>query len=281
MTTSLFIALLLAIEPPADPASPVVTTSESPVAVASPTSTTEVVSTTATPDAVVTTTSTGDTVVVVQEAPGASPAPAVAPAAPRQPIVEPLPAPPEPVRAPKFRRGPWRGRVWLGIRAGLTGPLGGERPARSAAVAFGAGVDLGWRVNNWLGLGTGLSGQIHDAQYVTELTPLGPERKLYYGNMLNWDVAFARLFLPLRRRFQPFAELGGGMASYERPTGGYILGGQVRYGVGFDGWVGEKVTLGVIANGRTTRLDQKFADGSVKHPVGTSYQILAELGFHW
>jgi len=60
MTTSLFIALLLAIEPPADPASPVVTTSESPVAVASPTSTTEVVSTTATPDAVVTTTSTGE-----------------------------------------------------------------------------------------------------------------------------------------------------------------------------------------------------------------------------
>lgn len=203
------------------------------------------------------------------------------PAPGRQAVVEPLPAPPAPLRRDKISRGPWRGRFWLGVRGGLTGPISGDRPARPSAVAIGGGVDVGWRVNNWLGFGTGLSGQIHDAEYLRVETPIGDEVRLVYGNMVAWDVAFARLFAPLRRRFQPFAELGGGVASYERPAGGYLVGGQVRYGIGFDGWVSSNVTIGLSALGRTTRLNRRFEGGAVERPSASSYQVIAELGLHW
>ena len=284
--------LLAALAPAAEPMSPVVVISESPVAVESPT-------TTATAPAnaeVAVTVPAGESAVVVVEAPTSGAAPAQVPvsaaapvsAAPpagasarRPAVIEPLPAPPAPLSRKAIQRGPWRGRFCLGARIGLIGPIAGERPARPTAIAFGGGADLGWRVNNWLGLGTGLSGQIHDAEYVTTITPLGPERRLYYGNMLHWDVAFARLFVPLRRRVQPFGEIGGGLASYERPTGGYLIGGQMRVGLGLEAWVSSNVTLGVIGGGRYTRLERRFAEGPSAHPAATSYQVVVELGFHW
>ncbi|MCB9568481.1 MAG: hypothetical protein H6710_14920 [Myxococcales bacterium] len=198
-----------------------------------------------------------------------------------QPIMDPLPAPPAPVSRSKIRRGPWRGRWWAGLRIGLTGPLGGERPARPAAGAIGGGFDVGYRATNWLGIGTGISGQIHDEAEVQVNTAYGAETRTLYGNMIYWDPVFVRVFLPVKRRFQPFAEFGGGLASYERPAGGYLLGGQIRSGVGFDGWVSSNITLGVIANYRLTRLTQKFADDTAHFPIGHSYQVIAELGLHW
>lgn len=223
----------------------------------------------------------GETVVVIPAAPEAT-APSVQPQPAPQAIVDPLPPPPEALPRAAIRSGPWRGRWWFSLRLGLGGPLpGGQRPARATATSIIGGADLGWRVNNWLGLGTGISDQAHDSEQATINTPSGPEGRVYYGHMLYWDVLFARVFLPVKRRFQPFAEIGGSLASYARPTDGHLLGGALRSGIGFDGWVTPNVTVGAIANYRYTVLEQKFADGSEKHPRGHGYQLLFELGFHW
>ncbi len=205
----------------------------------------------------------------------------VAPQPVYRPVVDPLPAPPPPVSRKDIRTGPWRGRWWFGLRLGMTGPLGGEAPARPSIGSVTGGFDLGFRVNNMLGIGTGLTGQLHDSMEITEDTGYGLEKRTVYGDMVFWDPLFVRVFLPLKRRFQPFAEIGGGLAAYDRAEGGHILGGQIRSGVGFEGWLTPNLTLGVIGNYRWTRLTQKFASGEDQHPVGHSYQALAELGFHW
>ena len=198
-----------------------------------------------------------------------------------RPVVDPIPAPPPPLARKDIRSGPWRGRWWFGLRLGLTGPLGGETPARPTIGSVTGGFDLGYRVNNMLGIGTGLTGQLHDRMEITEDTGYGLEKRTVYGDMIFWDPLFIRVFLPLKRRFQPFAEIGGGLAAYDRAEGGHILGGQIRSGVGFEGWLTPNMTLGVIGNYRWTRLNQKFESGEDLHPVGHSYQALAELGFHW
>lgn len=223
-----------------------------------------------------------ETVVVIPAAPGVTEGAAIEPTPAPQPIVDPLPAPPEALPRSAIRRGPWRGRYWLGLHLGLGGPLpGGQRPARATATSIVGGADLGWRVTNWLGLGTGISDQAHDSESVAVNTPDGQESRVYYGHMLYWDILFARVYAPFKRRFQPYVEVGGALASYARPTDGRLIGGALRSGVGFDGWVTPNVTVGAVANYRYTVLQQKFEDGSEKHPKGHSYQVLFELGFHW
>ncbi len=225
-----------------------------------------------------TATGTGDVAIVTEGAPAQTD---VTPQPVYRPIVDPLPAPPAPLSRRDIRTGPWRGRWWFGLRLGMTGPLGGEAPARPSIGSITGGFDLGFRVNNMLGIGTGLTGQLHDSVEIIEDNGYGPEKRTIYGDMVFWDPLFVRVFVPLRRRFQPFAEIGGGLAAYDRAEGGHILGGQVRSGVGFEGWLTPNLTLGVIGNYRWTRLTQKFESGEDLHPIGHSYQALAELGFHW
>ncbi len=193
------------------------------------------------------------------------------------PVVDPIPPPPAAASRSAIRRGPWRGRWWMGMRVGVTGPLGGKAPARPSIGSLTGGLDLGYRFSNWLGIGTGISGQLHDRIEVNED---GGMRNAY-GTMLFWDPLYLRVFMPLKRRVQPFVELGGGLAAYQRPEGRYLVGGQLRTGLGLEGWLTPNMTLGLIGNYRLTRLRQKFADGSTEHPVGHSYQVLAELGLHW
>ncbi|HGG56552.1 MAG TPA: hypothetical protein ENK31_02020, partial [Nannocystis exedens] len=85
-----------------------------------------------------------------------------------RPVIDPIPPPPAPVSRSDIRRGPWRGRWWMGMRVGITGPLGGKAPARPSIGSLTGGVDLGYRLSNWLGVGTGISGQLHDRVEVTE-----------------------------------------------------------------------------------------------------------------
>ncbi|HFE44423.1 MAG TPA: hypothetical protein ENJ18_02870 [Nannocystis exedens] len=194
-----------------------------------------------------------------------------------RPVIDPIPPPPAPASRSDIRRGPWRGRWWMGMRVGITGPLGGKAPARPSIGSLTGGVDLGYRLSNWLGVGTGISGQLHDRIEVTED---GATRNVY-GTMLFWDPLYLRVFMPLKRRVQPFVELGGGLAAYQRPEGGYLVGGQLRTALGLEGWVTPNMTLGLVGNYRLTRLRQRFADAATQHPVGHSYQVLAELGLHW
>ncbi len=224
---------------------------------------------------------TGETVLIVPAT--AAGAEVVVPAADvgvepvYHPVVDPIPPPPTPASRSDIRRGPWRGRWWMAMRVGITGPLGGQVPARPSIGSLTGGLDLGYRFSNWLGVGTGISGQLHDRAEVTE----NGEKRNRYGDMLFWDPLYLRVFMPLRRRVQPFVEVGGGLAAYQRPEGGYLVGGQLRSALGLEGWVTSNMTLGLIGNYRLTRLRQRFADAPTEHPVGHSYQILGELGLHW
>lgn len=227
--------------------------------------------------------------------PGAAPpAPYAAPgavAAPRAGFdlggqsVTPLPAPPKPLDPAKIRRQPWRGRYWLSFRMLLSGPLAGETPARPGVLSVGGGGDFGWRVNNVLGLGTGLSGQFHGR---TETREIGTQdTKRINNGMLYWDALFARVFLPLRRRFQPYLEVGGGLARLKYhavgasgvPEATNYYGGQVRAALGFEGWVSTNVTLGLSALYRLNAF--RDLPGHAGWTIGHGMQGAIELGFHW
>lgn len=197
------------------------------------------------------------------------------------PQMEPLPPPPPPVDPKYIAKGPWRGRFWLGLRLLVTGPIGGERPARATVVAVSGGLDFGWRISNWLGLGTGISGQLHDSDAVLVSSFYGDTLSRYYGDLFAWDIAFLRFFVPLQKRFQPFVDVGGGLSSYTRPTGGALIGGHLRSGIGFEGWVGRNITLGLGVYYRLTALEQRWEDGGRTYPLGHSLQGAVELGFHW
>jgi len=295
MTTMILSSLIAALTVAAPAPETAVVVDEAPSADAAPagepaTSVVVVPETSPTPapaEAPLTDASSGETVLIVPATADGAVAAAepvqaeVAPQPVYRPVVDPIPAPPPPLSRKDIRKGPWRGRWWFGLRLGMTGPLGGEAPARPSIGSVTGGFDLGYRINNMLGVGTGLTGQLHDSMEITEDTGYGLEKRKAYGDMVFWDPLFVRVFLPLKRRFQPFAEIGGGLAAYDRAEGGHILGGQIRSGVGFEGWLTPNLTLGVIGNYRWTRLTQKFASGEDLHPIGHSYQALAELGFHW
>ncbi len=195
---------------------------------------------------------------------------------------QPLPPPPDPLTGKKNSQEPWRGRFWLGLRLAAAGGIAGERPARPNVVSLGGGFDLGVRIRNWIGIGTGFSGQIHDRMTFNVLDPYGKVvgQTYRYGNLFVWDIAYARLFMG-RGRFQPYLEGGGGLTSYYRPEGGYQIGGHVRAGAGFDGWVTPNLTLGMFANYRMIALEQRYSDGARDYSIGHSIVGGLEMGLHW
>ncbi|TPV92406.1 MAG: porin family protein [Myxococcales bacterium FL481] len=191
-------------------------------------------------------------------------------------VAAPLPAPPPPVPVSALLSGPWRGVGWLAVHLTTTGPIGGDRPALPTVVAVGFGLEAGWRVNNFLGIGTGVSRQTHersDYYYIDQFTS---ERILErsYGELTNFDVLFARGYLPVRGRVQPFAEIGGGLVILE-PTDVTIaayVGGQGRAGLGVEAWISRSLTLAAGARYRLTA----FEDAT-----GHSYQGYLQFGVHW
>ena len=168
----------------------------------------------------------------------------------------------------------------------MTGPVGGEVGARPGVLSLGGGMDVGWRINNVLGLGMGLSGHIHSRVRVREVGTLDTER--FNNGMLYWDAAFLRVFMPLKRRVQPYIEIGGGLARLNHRAGdatGAVVpvrsyGGQVRAAVGVEAWVSNTVTLGFSG---TYRLNA-FKDLPGQGPgwtIGHAMQGVLELGLHW
>ncbi len=193
--------------------------------------------------------------------------------------MEPLPPPPPPEDVSRLRTGPWRGRFWLGMRLSVGGPVGGLPPARGNVVAMGGGVDFGIRINNWLGVGTAMSGQIHD--YKTYAIAGSAYIEGYYGNLFLWDIAFVRAFVPLAGRVQPYLDLGVGLTSYNRPFGGYQIGGHMRSGVGVDLWLTPNLTLGTGLSYRFLGLELRKYDGTLSYSAGHILQGIFELGLHW
>jgi len=193
--------------------------------------------------------------------------------------MDPLPPPPAPEDISGLKPGPWRGRYWLGMRLSVGGSVGGLPPARGNVVAMGGGVDFGVRINNWIGIGTGMSGQVHD--FKTYAIVGSGFYEGYYGNLFLWDIAFARVFVPLAGRVQPYLDLGAGLTSYNRPFGGYQVGGHMRSGVGIDLWLTPNLTFGPGLSYRLLGLELRKYDGTVSYSTGHMLQGVLELGLHW
>lgn len=191
-------------------------------------------------------------------------------------VSAPLPPPLPPVDPATIRRGPWRGVGWVAVHLTLTGPLGGDRPSRPTVLSSGFGFEAGWRLNNVLALGTGVSRQTHERSeeiYVDQITGDRISERSY-GELTNFDAVFARGYLPLRGRVQPYLDVGGGIAILE-PTDDSIVaivGGHGRAGVGFDAWIARNLTLGAGVRYRMAALD-----GAIGHMAQGYFQF----GVHW
>lgn len=193
--------------------------------------------------------------------------------------VEPLPAPPAPADPSKIRRDSWRGRFWIAPRLTITGPIGGDKPARPTLLTIGGGFDFGVRLNNWIGLGMGLSGQTHTS--VRMSLPGSTDKTIKNGGMLFFDPVFVRLYF-LKKRFQPLLEFGVGYARAKMPIGDPLHGAQIRAGVGFDAWVSNQVTIGFTTVYRMIALNMPRDGVSAPHwEVGHALQGVLQLGLHW
>lgn len=193
--------------------------------------------------------------------------------------IDPLPPPPPPVDPARIKMDPWRGRFWLAPRLLITGPLGGEKPARPTLLTIGGGVDLGLRINNRFGVGMGLSGQTHTSIRMT--IPGTVDKTIRTGSALFYDAAFVRVYF-LKKRFQPLVEAGVGLARIRMPLGEKLYGAQVRAGVGFDAWVSSSVTLGFTTVYRMIALHMPQDGISAAHwEIGHALQGALQLGMHW
>ena len=193
--------------------------------------------------------------------------------------VDPLPPPPPPVDPARIRMDPWRGRFWLAPRLLITGPIGGEKPARPTLLTIGGGLDFGIRINNRFGIGTGISGQTHTSIRTT--VPGTVDKTIRNGSALFYDVAFVRLYF-LKKRFQPLIEAGGGLARINMPLGERLFGAQVRAAVGFDAWVTSQVTLGFTTVYRMIALHLPQDGITPPHwSIGHAMQGALQLGLHW
>lgn len=217
-------------------------------------------------------------------APGAYPTPG----APPQPApsgfdfggqsLTPLPPPPARLDPARINPQPWRGRYWFGARLLVTGPLGGEVPARPNLLTISGGADFGVRIHNILGLGMGLSGHAQNRVRATVMELGGNEKRVLTATALYWDALFARIYAPVRKRFQPYVDVGGGLSRVDRAIEGRVYGAQMRLGLGFDGWITRNVTLGVAGVYRLNALNDRAAGRWI---VGHAMHGVVELGFHW
>jgi hypothetical protein len=185
--------------------------------------------------------------------------------------IAPLPPPPPPVPPESIARGRWSGVGWLSVRLLVAGPIAGNPPARPTVISLGGGVEGGWRIRQWIGLGASFTRQPHEIY--REDVPDAPAAITYRGYMSAWDIAFVRLFAPVKGRVDPFLDVGGGLTFFEpardRPT---LMGGSVRASVGFEAWVSRNLTLGLSGIYRAN-----FVDDTVGH----AWQAAIDFGVHW
>jgi hypothetical protein len=170
-----------------------------------------------------------------------------------------------------IRRDSWRGVGWLSVRLHVAGPIGGDPPGRPTVISIGGGAEGGWRIRQWAALGMGFSRQPHESYRDHLVDP--SEIVSRNGYMTAWDLAFVRLYAPVRGRVDPFIDVGGGLAFFDparnRPT---EVGATVRASLGFDAWVTRNVTLGISGIYRANFMDDT---------IGHVWQAGLDLGLHW
>ena len=187
--------------------------------------------------------------------------------------VAPLPPPPPPVAPTRIRRGSWRGSGWVAVRLHVAGPIAGVPPARPTVISLGGGAEGGWRIRQWVALGAGFSRQPHELYREDIPDTPAPTEVDRRGFMTAWDIAFLRLYAPVRGRVDPYIDIGGGLSFFEpareRAT---QVGGTVRTSVGLDVWITRSVTLGLTGLYRANFVEQT---------VGHSWQAALEVAIHW
>ncbi len=185
--------------------------------------------------------------------------------------VAPLPAPPPPVPPETIARGRWSGTGWLSVLLLVSGPIAGDPPGRPTVISLGGGAEGGWRIRQWIGIGSAFTRQPHEVY--REDIPDTPAIVNYRGYLSAWDIAFVRLYAPVRGRVDPFVDVGGGLAWFDpardRPN---LLGATVRASVGFEAWVARNLTLGLAGIYRAN-----FVDDTVGH----GWQAAINFGVHW
>jgi len=185
--------------------------------------------------------------------------------------VAPLPPAPPPVSPSAIPAGSWRGQVWIGAILLGSGGIAGTTPARPSIISVGAGAEGGWRARQWIGIGTSVTHWPHEV--IRRDVPGESSTILERGHGTAWDLAFVRLFAPVRGRFDPYLDVGGGLLIYDpardRPT---QAGATIRAGLGFDVWIARSLTFGLMGLYRAN-----FVDGSVGH----GWQAGLTFGIHW
>ncbi|WP_052555705.1 hypothetical protein [Enhygromyxa salina] len=185
--------------------------------------------------------------------------------------VAPLPPAPPPVSPSTIRHDSWRGVGWLAVRLHVMGPLAGDTPGRPTVIALGGGAEGGWRIRQWVAVGTGFSRQPHESYRDQLVNPSQVVKR--NGYMSAWDLAFVRLYAPVRGRIDPFIDLGGGLGFFEPARNRPILvGATVRASAGFEAWVSRNVTLGLFGVYRANFMDES---------IGHAWQAGLNLGLHW
>ena len=169
--------------------------------------------------------------------------------------------------------GPWRGRGWLGLGLGVSIPVGGQVPARGGVVAVVGEVTVGWRILPFLALHTSISSFAHDAGQRTLMIDGQAIDEVAVGRVTAFDLVTARLYLPRPGRFEPWAELGGGIGVRRGPfADAREAAGLARFGVGGELWLAPTFTLGASAAYRLMVLDKT---------VGHGLRAGLDLGIHW
>ena len=185
--------------------------------------------------------------------------------------IAPLPPAPPPVSPTAIPTGSWRGQGWISLRLHVAGPIAGAPPARRTVIGLGGSAEAGWRARQWLAIGAGFARLPHEV-YRQDLPEI-PATVTTRGYMSLWDVAFMRLYAPVRGRVDPFIDVGGGLSFYdparERPA---LLGASVRASAGFEAWVSRQMTLGLSGLYRATFIERT---------IGHGWQVAIGVGIHW
>lgn len=225
-------------------------------------------------------TSEGDAATPEDQAPAPLPPHGPPPPKPSEPRAwggafgAPLPQPPAAADPSSLTSVPWRGRVWLGVGLAASFPLGGQPPAAGGVIAMAAEASLGVRLNRFLALHTSVSSFAHDAARRMVVVPDDTAvAEVELGRITAFDLVTARVFAPVHRRIEPWAEVGAGVGSRRGP---FALErqavGLVRVGAGLDFWLAPTLTLGLSTVYRTILLGDA---------VGHGLRAGADFSVHW
>lgn len=180
----------------------------------------------------------------------ATPATEEAPAEPPEAVgSDEPPLPPAPPRARgRIRSGGYTGVGWFALRFALEGGL---LPAGRRTLSAGIGFEGGWRPHRVFGVLTRFASWGSTVEQRVVQDDAGDPIAVRDAGILNgWDVLGMRLFVPLRGRIEPSADVSSGFAVERRPFDPRRTWATVRIGAGVGVWLARTVTLRLEASWR-------------------------------